>query len=319
MKPALHLVTVATCINPDLGYLLASAHANGLQVAVTGTGDRRMTPSMAKLDFRAKVDGARTWLSDKMRQGEIKSHDLILFTDGTDVILTEGEEGIINAWRRFGSPDLLISGEINLWPHKHLLKAFKEFAMLDGEADAPYIGLNAGVYIGRASSVEWMLSQHECREQRDDQGALQDIFVRQRRGTDPVTGIQHPSVVGSGLVWKMDRYHTFIASMIGYHESAIHAKRVPVLHFNGKHPKAAMPQRFATLFPSALHPKEMWAELAGAPARPLPASTPVNAAGGSKNSTAALTIAFSTILGAGVVGFVLYAVLLRKQTWKTRK
>ncbi len=142
------VVTVITDINNKWFNLLRlSCAINKLHLDV-------LVPNKAtQFNNRTKDELLLDYISDE------EENEIILFTDGSDVVLAATEDEIISKFERFES-DLVFSAEMFCWPDNDLAHLYEQ------KADTPYNFLNSGGFIGKAGVIKQFLNDNDYEIER---------------------------------------------------------------------------------------------------------------------------------------------------------
>ena len=260
----LYILTIATRVMPNLGYLLVTAAQHGHRVEVLALGDVRMRPG--HVEFQIKFEYVKKWLVDHMEnsatapcssiQPLVRPDDLIVVVDGYDVFVRGDEDAILRAWRDMKEPYILLSGECYCWPDGDKAAFFDKEA--DKHAPSKHKYICAGLFAGTAKNVHHALSLPELNVpgEKDDQRMWTNAYMAH----------------GARLGMAIDRQHRMLPSINRLSLQEMLALKAPFLHFNSTGPKEQMPAVFKAIFPDLLSPS------GEAVATKAPKSTPASTA-----------------------------------------
>lgn len=209
---AIHVVTVATILKPQLANLLTTARLHDVAPVVLGVGDSRMRPG--SVNFSIKLEYAKAWLERQLASGAVRDNDLVFVVDGYDVVVTGGEADMRAAYRGLGSPLVVLSGERACYPDASARPYF------DARSSSPYRYICAGMFAGRARHLYNVLRdtpELNVPGERDDQRMWTRAFMAH----------------GDALGIVIDTAHALLPSVNGDDAVTIRGKRAPFMHFNG--------------------------------------------------------------------------------------
>lgn len=92
-------------------YLLRSAALAGVRVHVAGPQHQRRQTGEPHHGFFQKFGVVSRWLADSKAAGVLNDDDLVVVTDGTDVIIQADIPSFRTAYAALGEPNVLIGGE----------------------------------------------------------------------------------------------------------------------------------------------------------------------------------------------------------------
>lgn len=127
--------------NPFFNLLRLSCAVHGLELIVLVSNQINFSTRRIKDDL----------LKDYLEAEE--DDEIILFTDGTDVVFTAGEEEILYKFAAF-KKEIVFSGETGCWPDKSLASQYPP------SGGSPYRYLNSGGFIGKAAPIKQMLEDN---------------------------------------------------------------------------------------------------------------------------------------------------------------
>ena len=209
---AIHVVTIATILKPQLANLLTTARLHGLAPVVLGVGDDRMRPG--SVNFSIKLEYSKAWLSKQLASGTVRDNDLVFVVDGYDVVVTGTEADIRAAYRALGKPPIVLSGEKLCYPDAEVRPHF------DARSTQPYRYICAGMVAGRARALLTALEslpELNVPGERDDQRMWTRAFMA------------HGDAVGMVI----DTSHQLLPSVNGDDFETVRQKHAPFMHFNG--------------------------------------------------------------------------------------
>lgn len=281
-------VTIATIPTRELGMMLASARQHGIDVFVLAMGDPRLKMGWPRV-YAVKTWELRDWLKRKLRSGVLKRNDMLVFTDGYDVLYQGGKADIMAGWRRAGSPDILFSAERFCWPDKALAPQFEHVSR------GPYKYLNSGTFMGTAGALSAALQDpiFDAKENDKSDQLLWTQWFLKHRNTANV---------------KLDVNQDVFACVAG--DECLPLPRAPILHFNGP-ATPCLEKAWAALYPSlqtADPPPAKKTSLAAVDAGSAPTCPPAHGSG----KYYAGMIAAATVAAAAVVVVVVLAALLAR-------
>jgi hypothetical protein len=292
--PRVHVVAVATCTQPELAYLLISAHRAGVTPVLLGLGDARL--SFVAREYSVKLEHVRKWLHHGLKVANtLEPHDLVVHVDAFDVVLQGGADAIRQGWQSAGSPPVLVSVEKTLFPRTDLRPVFDA-----ANPDTPYRYLNSGTYMGTAQALLDLLQTPEAQGKGDDQGKLQAAWAAHRHRL----GIQLDT-----------KHRVFYVLMLDTLRQAL-ASTAPIVHFNGRPSRAILKQYFQAKFPDALQPDvdtTFWRDKAKALAAAAASASASSATVLTQKmliATAPVTIGLATAVAVLVVACIVLVVLL---------
>jgi hypothetical protein len=109
-----------------------------------------------------KINLMREYLQD------VPDDDVVVFTDGYDVIYADNLETILERFEGFGS-QVVFSAESVCWPHAEWADRFPE-------SETPYRYLNSGTYVGKAAALKRIMEWEPIADDADDQAYCQEVF-----------------------------------------------------------------------------------------------------------------------------------------------
>ncbi|CAK9045364.1 unnamed protein product [Durusdinium trenchii] len=146
-----HLVTYCNEAQSSMGFLLASAAANGLPTVVLGFGDHAWWPE----GLGRKINALRRFVLDSA----LKPNDLVLFADAYDVLIQSTEQEIRESFERLErrlNVSLIFNGDRDCAPR--LPDVCTDPRPVDVWLH-PRVYLNSGAFIGRTFAMKSILLQ----------------------------------------------------------------------------------------------------------------------------------------------------------------
>ncbi len=211
------LLFVTACLYKNtepIKYLLNSAHVLRIPMNYYGLGTA-YTPMSAKIDK----------LVDSLKSARDAQYTHALYTDGADSFLLRGEEDIIAAYERQGSPDCLISAERECAPVRGIEDQFP--------ASQDYRYLCAGGFMGDISyliiTLQWLRTTYLGSELECNDQAYWSMAIAE--GHLSMTKIDSKCEVFQTMSGKAEEHLTWDGE--GYFNNVTQTHPC-ILHFNGR-------------------------------------------------------------------------------------
>lgn len=166
--PKIHCITVSTKDNEKLQRLLKSAKKYNINIKVLGLDMN--TDTLGHSDnqkFGMKLRYPLEYLN------KIDENDIVLFTDGWDVIYIDNLDSIYQKYKKFNKP-IVFGAELFAWPD-----ADKASEYTDTQNEY-FKYLNSGLYIGVAKDLKALLNNYKGGEDIDDQRFWVDMYFKNR-------------------------------------------------------------------------------------------------------------------------------------------
>lgn len=218
-------VTIATIPTRELGFMLASARQQGIDVMTLAMGDPRLKMQYPR-QYAVKIWELRDWLKRALQRKLLKRDDMVVFTDAYDVLYKGDTNDIMNRWREAGAPDLLFSAERYCWPDKDKAGVFDDMFPTH-----EYKYLNSGTFMGTAGAMVDALNDSLFDANDDDQRLWTQYFLKHKN--DP-----------KRIAMDVDR--RVFACMAG--DKCLPLPDAPILHYNGS-AKQCLNAGFDKLYP----------------------------------------------------------------------
>ena len=155
-----HAITVGTD-RKKCSTLNTSAALNGIYPVNIGTNVEWEGTDMSAAGGGHKVNLIKNYIQD------LPDNDVILFTDGYDVVYNDNLENITRKYLSFNTK-VLFSAEQFIWPEPSLQDEFDQLQSSEGY-DTKYKYLNSGTFIGVVSELKKMLDHSTVENDGDDQ------------------------------------------------------------------------------------------------------------------------------------------------------
>lgn len=110
---------------------------------------------------------------------DLPDHDVVLFTDGYDVLYNDDLESITRRYLGF-KKRILFSAESSCWPDQSLAEKFENFPRNNPDDYTKYQYLNSGTYIAEVRELKRILNENLIENSEDDQLFFQQIFLSKK-------------------------------------------------------------------------------------------------------------------------------------------
>ena len=153
----LYYITVSTRPHPVLDKLIERVQQNGENIEVLGQQENRSIGWEHQQRFGVKLRE----VADFLKRPQLKSNDLVLFTDAYDVAYFGTEDEIIERYLSFNCP-IVFGCEKECHPDPHL-------ASLYSYRDKEFSYLNSGLFIGTVQALRKCIIYYNYTDTDDDQ------------------------------------------------------------------------------------------------------------------------------------------------------
>jgi hypothetical protein len=153
----LYYITIATLPHPILENLQKKITKNNERIEVLGLDENRQIGWEDKGNFGIKLKEVKNFVfNDKL-----KDEDIVLMTDGFDVIYAGNKDTLIKRYYEFNSP-IVFGCETQCHPDKNMAQYYQ-----NKDKEFPY--LNSGMYIGKVWALKKCLKNYVYEDKHDDQ------------------------------------------------------------------------------------------------------------------------------------------------------
>lgn len=156
-NPTLHYITVATKPHIVLNNIKKRLESQGEEITVLGEQEDRNIGWNAKGNFGVKIKEVR----DFIMRPEIKSNDIVLFTDAYDVIYGGNLREIRQRYEAMIKP-IIFGCETECNPDPTLKNQYKN-------TNEDFSFLNSGMFIGKVYALRQLMDGYEYDDKHDDQ------------------------------------------------------------------------------------------------------------------------------------------------------
>ena len=153
----LYYITVSTRPHPVLDKLIERVQQNGENIEVLGQQENRSIGWEHQQRFGVKLRE----VADFLKRPQLKSNDLVLFTDAYDVAYFGTQDEIIERYLSFNCP-IVFGCEKECHPDPHL-------ASLYSYRDKEFSYLNSGLFIGTVQALRKCIIYYNYTDTDDDQ------------------------------------------------------------------------------------------------------------------------------------------------------
>jgi hypothetical protein len=149
----MHYITVATDDNePHLSFLKATAASKDWELQVLGLGTKWAGWGTKLREIRAFVHRA-----------ELANTDIVLFTDGYDVVFVGDPDTVLERYLAFNHP-IVFSAEMRCWPDDAQVSQYPPENL---QTEFPF--LNGGGFIGTVAALRQIFSEADFADDLNDQ------------------------------------------------------------------------------------------------------------------------------------------------------
>ena len=153
----LYYITVATRPHPVLDKLIEKVQQNGETIEVLGLHENRSIGWEHQQRFGVKLRE----VADFLKRPQLKSNDLVLFTDAYDVAYFGTQYEIIERYKSFNC-SIVFGCEKECHPDPHLAALYRN-------KDKEFSYLNSGLFIGTVQELRKCIIYYEYTDTDDDQ------------------------------------------------------------------------------------------------------------------------------------------------------